>query len=137
MAKTPTECVIEFHKTYDMPIAEKPALLDHERFRLRLDLIEEELDEFVQAFVDKDIVAVADSLGDLLYVVIGAALEYGIPIDRVVEEIHRSNMTKLDENGKVIYREDGKVLKGPNYEPPNIGAILNGSNGKSSREDQS
>lgn len=121
--------VEEFHKTYGMPVSDKPALLDYDRFALRFDLIKEELDEFVQAFVNKDIVAVADSLGDLLYVVIGAALEYGIPINLVVEEIHKSNMTKLDENGKPIYRSDGKVMKGPNYFPPNIGAIINGKNG--------
>lgn len=118
--------VTEFHKTYGQPIAETPGLLDHERFRLRLDLIEEELDEFVDAAVRYDLVDIADALGDLIYVVIGAALEYGIPIDDVVAEIHRSNLSKLDENGNPLYREDGKVLKGRNYFPPDIESILNG-----------
>lgn len=120
-----TDCVTEFHRTYGQPVAKTPALIDHERFLLRLNLIEEELDEFVHAAVDYDLTGIADALGDLIYVVIGAALEYGIPIDEVVTEIHRSNLSKLDENGKPIYRKsDGKVLKGPNYSPPVLKPIL-------------
>lgn len=129
--KTPTDCVTEFHKTYGQPVAKIPALLPQDRFLLRLNLIEEELDELVHAQVNSDLVEVADALGDLLYVVIGAALEYGIPIDEVITEIHRSNMSKLDENGNPIYREDGKVLKGSSYSPPNIKEILDGKTGKS------
>lgn len=116
--------VTEFHQVYGLPVLESPTLIPTERFRLRLELIEEELDEFVEAAVAEDIVGVADALGDLLYVVIGAALEYGIPLNEVVDEIHRSNLSKLDENGKPIYREDGKVMKGPNFSPPNIGKVL-------------
>lgn len=109
---------------YGLPVLESPTLIPTERFRLRLELIEEELDEFVEAAVAEDIVEIADALGDLLYVVVGAALEYGIPLDAVVDEIHRSNMSKLDENGRPIYREDGKVLKGPNFTPPDIKGVL-------------
>lgn len=129
--KSATDCVTEFHRTYGQPVAEVPGLLPHDRFLLRLNLIEEELDELVHAAVNSDLVEIADALGDLMYVVIGAALEYGIPIDDVVTEIHRSNMSKLDENGKPIYRDDGKVLKGNSYSPPNIKEILDGKTGKS------
>ena len=117
--------VEEFHRVFGLPIIEKPSLAPEERYRLRYSLIFEELCEFADAIRDEDIVAVADALGDLIYVVIGAALEYGIPLDDVVDEIHRSNMSKLDENGKPIYREsDGKVLKGENYSPPNLEEVL-------------
>ena len=119
-----TQQVEEFHRTYGMPVKDYPILAPRTRAQLRLSLIYEETLEFATAIEEQDIVEVADALGDLIYVVIGAALEYGIPIDSVVEEIHRSNMSKLDENGKPIYREDGKVLKGPNYFPPDIKKVL-------------
>lgn len=122
--RTMVDCVTEFHKTYGQPIADTPGLLDNDRFKLRLELIEEELDEFVEAAVNYDLVGIADSLGDLLYVVIGAALEYGIPIDDVVAEIHRSNLSKLDENGKPLYREDGKVLKSSLFIAPDLKKVL-------------
>jgi predicted HAD superfamily Cof-like phosphohydrolase len=118
-----TEQVEEFHRTYGLPVETTYTLLD-DRKDLRYSLIFEELCELSDAMKDNDIVEVADALGDLMYVVIGAALEFGIPIDDVVDEIHRSNMSKLDENGSPIYREDGKVLKGPGYFPPNIAKIL-------------
>ncbi len=123
-----TECVWEFHKVFGLPIIETPTLATQERFELRYSLIFEELCEFADAVKAEDLTAVADSLGDLLYVVIGAALEYGIPIDEVVEIIHTSNMSKLDVDGTPIYREDGKVLKGPNFLPPEdrIRNLLNG-----------
>lgn len=124
--KSPTNCVKEFHQAYGLPILKKPTIPSWDRQVLRQNLILEETSEYVRAVADENLVEIADALGDLIYVVIGAALEYGIPIDDVVAEIHRSNMTKLDENGKPIYREDdGKVLKGPNYEPPNIASVLN------------
>lgn len=124
MKSKPVEQVEEFHRTYDLPVIDSPTLASYERFVLRLDLIEEELDEFVDAHVGNDIVGVADALADLMYVVIGAALEYGIPLDTVFNEVHRSNMSKLDENGKPIYREDGKVLKGPNFTEPDIRGVM-------------
>lgn len=116
--------VEEFHKLYGVPIAEKPGLISDERYVLRHSLISEELHEFATAANERDIVGIADALGDLLYVVVGAALEYGIPIDEVMDEIQRSNLSKLDENGKAVYRKDGKVMKGPNFSPPNIQGVL-------------
>lgn len=113
-----------FHRTYGLPISESPNIIPADRFNLRLSLIEEELAEFVYAAINNDIVEVADALGDLLYVVIGAALEYGIPLDEVVDEIHASNMSKLGVDGKPIYRSDGKVLKGINYKEPDIKGVL-------------
>lgn len=124
LEKTSFELVKEFHETYGQPIAKEPGLIGSSRSTLRADLIEEEFDEFRQAVSDRDIVEIADALGDLIYVVNGAAVEYGIDLDRVVQEIHRSNMSKLGEDGKPIYREDGKVIKGPNYSPPNLKPIL-------------
>lgn len=125
MTSRAVEQVKEFHRTYGLPIVEEPKLASFERFSLRHGLIFEELNEFADAAYAGDIIGVADALGDLLYVVIGAALEYGIPLDEVVDEIHRSNMSKLDENGQPIYREsDGKVLKGPDYFPPNLKEVL-------------
>ena len=93
--------------------------------RLCVDLIFEEFIELVQAELDGDLEGVADALGDLEYVLHYSAIRKGIPLDEVFAEIHRSNMTKLDENGKPIkHPKTGKVVKGPNYEPPNITAIL-------------
>lgn len=116
--------VQEFHETYNQPVRTTPSLDVPER-KLRFDLIEEEFNELREALEADDIVEVADALGDIAYVVYGAAKTFGIPLDEVVDEIHRSNMSKLGEDGKPIYREsDRKVLKGENYFPPNIKAIL-------------
>ena len=90
---------------------------------LRLGLIDEEFTELKDALDDNDIVEVADAISDLLYVVLGTAISYGIPIDKVFEEVHRSNLSKLDANGKPIRREDGKILKGPNFFEPQPGII--------------
>lgn len=116
--------VKEFHEVYGLPVVEKPTLAPEDRYLLRYALIFEELCEFADAVKDENIVEVADALGDLIYVVVGAALEYGIPLDEVVTEIHRSNLSKLDEEGKPIYRNDGKILKGSNYSPPDLKGIL-------------
>lgn len=91
---------------------------------LRCALIEEEAAEFRAAVEDGDIVGVADAIADLLYVVYGAALTFGIPVREVFTEVHRSNMTKLGDDGVPVYREDGKVLKGPNFSPPQLLPIL-------------
>jgi predicted HAD superfamily Cof-like phosphohydrolase len=95
-----------------------------ERMKLRLDLIKEEYEELEEAVATRDVVEMADALGDIIYVVCGFAVELGIDLKAVVNEIHASNFTKLAEDGSVIKREDGKVLKGPNYLPPNIRAVL-------------
>jgi predicted HAD superfamily Cof-like phosphohydrolase len=87
-------------------------------------LIAEELKELREALRDKDIVEVADALTDILYVTYGAGLAFGIDLDKCFAEVQRSNMTKLGEDGKPIYREDGKIKKGPNYEDPDLKTIL-------------
>ncbi len=92
---------------------------------MRRSLISEEYWEYDRAVDKRDLVNLAQELADILYVVYGAALEYGIPLDEVFDEIHRANMSKLDADGSVLRREDGKVLKGPNYKAPDIEAILN------------
>jgi len=135
---TTAEMVREFHETYDCPIADEPTTGPAELALLRYDLIHEELAEFWRAIgqpivygrgdvrrVDEaDLVEIADALGDIVYVAYGAALAFGIDLDAVLAEIHRSNMSKLGTDGKPIYRADGKVLKGPNYSPPNLAPIV-------------
>lgn len=121
---TPTEMVKEFHDTYlieqNVGLG-KSEVLD----ALRVELIREEFeDELLPAVADADVVEVADALADLVYVIYGAALVWDIPLDDVLEEVHRSNMSKLDDTGKPIYREDGKVLKGRNYFAPDIALVL-------------
>ena len=93
---------------------------------LRYELMREENEEYLEAANNNDLVEVADALGDMLYILCGTIIEHGLQhkIEEVFNEIQRSNMSKLGENGKPIYREDGKVLKGPNYFKPNIGEIL-------------
>ena len=94
---------------------------------LRFDLMDEENKEYFEAAERGDLVEVADALGDMLYILCGTILEHGLQhkIEEVFNEIQRSNMSKLDDNGEPIYREDGKVLKGPNYFKPDIESILN------------
>lgn len=91
---------------------------------LRVDLIDEELNELREATSRQDLVGIADALTDLLYVVYGAGHAYGINLDECFAEVHRSNMSKLDDESQPIYREDGKVLKGPNYTPPDLAEII-------------
>ena len=127
--------VAEFHGAFDLPNRlgqGKPDAM-HERTELRKDLIGEEFDEFLGSHkwdygdwkpVDVDTVAYADALADLIYVCFGAGIEAGIDLNMVLREVHTSNMSKLGEDGKPIYREDGKVLKGPHYSAPNIKEVL-------------
>lgn len=118
------QLVLEFHETYGMMIGDKPKFADNDTRLMRIRLIQEEFDEYMLAEMEHDLVGVADALADLVYVAIGACITYGIPFDEVFKEVQRSNMSKLDEDGKPIYREDGKVLKGPNFTEPNIKGIL-------------
>ena len=110
----------EFHETYGVPVRATPTA-DTPENDLRIRLLREEPQEFIDA---GDIVEMAHELADLVYVAYGTALNHGIPLDAVIAEVHRANMSKLDEGGRPVYREDGKVLKGPNYRPPDIRAIL-------------
>ena len=134
------DMVAEFHRKHGAPVLDRvatPAEMEARR-HLRLNLIEEEASELAEALgvlIDgdrrtPDPIAVADALADLAYVTIGAALEWGIPLDRVFAEVHRSNMTKTP--GKV--RGDGKILKGEGYDPPRIGEVLGGALTKNERE---
>lgn len=121
---TAFESVREFHQTYGQPVGDRPGFLDNERMSLRKKLIEEEYDEFLEAVEDGDLVNAFKELADLIYVVNGVAVEMGGNLDDVFEEVHRSNMSKLGSDGKPIYRQDGKVLKGPNYTEADIKSVL-------------
>jgi NTP pyrophosphatase (non-canonical NTP hydrolase) len=110
----------EFHTTFDLPIRYKPTLLDPKDFIRRLSLITSEVGELGDAVRRKDIVEIADALGDLLYVTFGMAMEMGLDIDRIFDDIHRSNMTKVWEDGTVHKDAGGKVLKPETYTPVDL-----------------
>jgi predicted HAD superfamily Cof-like phosphohydrolase len=123
--------VKEFHRTFSHPIGMSPSLSpleteeDNQKIRdLRFELIREEVQELSEALAADDVVGVADALTDILYVVYGAGAVFGIDLDATYAEVHRSNMSKLGADGKPIYRADGKVLKGPDYSPPDLKTIL-------------
>jgi predicted HAD superfamily Cof-like phosphohydrolase len=124
--KSALDMVEEFHKAYNCPVHTQPIHPEHDRVILRMKLMGEELRELTSAMQEKDMVGVVDGICDLLYVVYGTAHEYGLGplIKKAFAEVHRSNMSKLDDNGQPIYREDGKVLKGPNFTPPNLLTII-------------
>ena len=119
--------VKEFMETFGQEVKSKPAWPHWETMDLRIDLIQEELEEFKDAIISADgtLVDVADALSDLLYVVYGAGHSFGIDLDECFCEVHRSNMTKVGPDGKPIYNEFGKVMKGPNFSEPRLGDILN------------
>ena len=114
-----------FMKTFGQEVRDKPSLSDEKINQLRLNLIDEELDELKEAMHNKDLLEVADALTDILYVTYGAGHAFGINLDKCFEEVQNSNMSKLDENGKPIYNESGKVMKGPNYFKPNLSKFVN------------
>lgn len=119
--------VAEFHDTFGITNQQSPtSQIDMETILLRYKLMREENEEYLEAAQNGDLVEIADALGDMMYILCGTILSHGLQdlIEDVFEEIQRSNMSKLDENGKPIYREDGKVLKGKNYFKPNIKAIV-------------
>lgn len=119
--------VRDFHDAFKIENAEKPTgTLAKPEYMLRYNLMKEELDEYKQACEEGDLVEIADALGDQLYILCGTILKHGLQekIVEVFEEIQRSNMSKLDEDGNPIYREDGKVLKSDQYFKPDIKAIL-------------
>jgi predicted HAD superfamily Cof-like phosphohydrolase len=121
----PVEALVESHTAWGLPINTTPTIdLSPAVVEMRCALIEEEAAELRDALAAGDIVEVADAIVDLLYVVYGAGVTFGIPVEAVFAEVHRSNMTKLGPDGAPIYRADGKVLKGPQYEPPDILGVL-------------
>ncbi|WP_340199177.1 nucleoside triphosphate pyrophosphohydrolase family protein [Ascidiimonas sp. W6] len=120
--------VEEFHTAFGLGVETQPkANLDKKKLKLRYNLMAEENEEYLEAALENDLIEVADALGDMLYILCGTILEHGMQykIEEVFDEIQRSNMSKLGKDGKPIYRDDGKVLKGPDYFKPNIEKILN------------
>ena len=113
-----------FMKTFGQEVKNKPSFSTDKINKLRLDLIKEELDELKEAMDNKDLLEVADALTDILYVTYGAGHAFGINLDQCFEEVQNSNMSKLDENGKPIYNDAGKVMKGPNYFKPNLSKFV-------------
>ncbi len=125
--KNKIKAVQEFHEAFGLGVQQSPvANLSMQKLKLRFDLMDEENKEYLEAAEKNDLVEVADALGDMLYILCGTILEHGMQfkIEEVFDEIQRSNMSKLGADGTPIYREDGKVMKGPNYFKPNIESIL-------------
>ena len=118
--------VHHFHETFQIGNADTPTLIDERDYTLRYNLIKEENDEYLDACQKGDLVEIADALGDQLYILFGTVLKHGLQhkIEEVFDEIQRSNMSKLDEQGQPIFREDGKILKSNLYFRPNIKDIL-------------
>ena len=113
-----------FMKTFGQEVKTKPSFSTDKINKLRIDLIKEELEEFTEAMNNKDLLEVADALTDILYVTYGAGHAFGIDLDKCFEEVQNSNMSKLGKDGKPIYNEKGKVLKGPNYFEPDLKKIV-------------
>ena len=113
-----------FMKTFGQEVKNKPSFSSDKINKLRIDLIREELEELIEAINNKNLLEVADALTDILYVTYGAGHAFGINLDKCFEEVQNSNMSKLDDNGKPIYNEAGKVMKGPNYFKPDLTKFL-------------
>ncbi|MFN3909527.1 MAG: hypothetical protein ACK4JX_10915 [Flavobacterium sp.] len=125
--KTQLSHVQQFHEAFGLGVLHQPkADLGEDKNNLRFHLMKEENEEYLEAAMEGNLEEVADALGDMLYILCGTILEHGLQykIEEVFEEIQKSNMSKLGADGKPIYREDGKVMKGPNYFKPNIAKVL-------------
>jgi len=122
----------DFQSAYGSTRNSKPTLLSEDDYSLRYRLGKEELIEYLDACKNNDLVEVTDALADQLYILLGTMIAHGMGdiIEDVFDEVHRSNMSKLGEDGKPIYREDGKILKGPNFSAPNIEQFLTASRGQ-------
>ena len=114
-----------FMKTFGQEVKDKPSFSTDKINKLRIDLIKEELGELAEAMKNKDLLEVADALTDILYVTYGAGHAFGVDLDKCFNEVQNSNMSKLDQNGKPIYNEMGKVMKGPNYFKPDLSKFVN------------
>lgn len=125
---TPQQLVLDFHRTFGLPFSTSPTLQVCESIaELRNSLLREEAGELMDACERRDLVAIADGIADVLYVVYGTAVTYGLDADALLREVHRSNMSKLGADGKPILRDDGKVVKGPNFFKPNFEMLLGSS----------
>ena len=113
-----------FMKTFGQNVKQSPSFSSEKINALRVSLIKEELDELIEAMNKKDLVEVADALTDILYVTYGAGHAFGINLDDCFEEVQNSNMSKLDKDGKPIYNDKGKVMKGPNYFKPDLSKFI-------------
>ncbi len=113
-----------FMKTFGQEVKNKPSFSTDKINKLRIDLIQEELNELTEAMKNKDLLEVADALTDILYVTYGAGHAFGIDLDKCFDEVQNSNMSKLDNNGKPIYNDSGKVMKGPNYFKPDLSKYI-------------
>ena len=113
-----------FMKTFGQEVKESSSFSTDKINQLRLSLIKEELNELIDAMNKKDLVEVADALTDILYVTYGAGHAFGINLDKCFDEVQNSNMSKLDSNGKPIYNDNGKVMKGPNYFKPDLSKYI-------------
>ena len=113
-----------FMKTFGQEVKNKPSFSNDKINKLRIDLIKEELEELKEAMNNNDLLEVADALTDILYVTYGAGHAFGIDLDKCFDEVQNSNMSKLDENGKPIYNDAGKVMKGPNYFKPDLSKYI-------------
>ena len=124
---TELDKVNEFHEAFGVNVEEAPIIPNKERCELRQKILQEEVDELRNAWESGNLVEVADALADIHYVLMGTVLEFGLQdkYPDIFKEVHRSNMSKLDENGKPVYREDGKVIKSDFYTKPEIEEILN------------
>lgn len=118
--------VKDFHEKFGIPVSDYPDYIDIERQALRINILQEEVNELSKAMGEDNMVEIADGIVDCIYILFGTAIEYGLhrKLEAMFHEVHRSNMSKLGIDGKPIYREDGKVLKGPGYSPPDLGSIL-------------
>lgn len=125
--RTNFELAGDFMEAFGQEVLTEPTCPEPNLAKLRLELIREEVEELNVGIEGMDIVEIADALTDILYVVYGAGHAFGIDLDTCYAEVHRSNMSKLGEDGKPIYREDGKVMKGPDYFHPNLKDILDGA----------
>ena len=114
-----------FMKTFGQEVKTKPSFSSDKINKLRIDLIKEELDELQEAMKNNDLLEVADALTDILYVTYGAGHAFGIDLDKCFDEVQNSNMSKLGENGKPIYNDAGKVMKGPKYFKPDLSKFVN------------
>ena len=113
-----------FMKTFGQEVKKRPSFSTQRINELRISLIQEELDELIIAMNKKDLVEVADALTDILYVTYGAGHAFGLNLDKCFQEVQNSNMSKLDNNGRPLYNENGKVMKGPNYFKPDLKKII-------------
>ena len=130
--KKQIEAVRKFHETFKQENGTEPRLIDENQFSLRYNLMAEENKEYFMACENQDLTEIADALGDKLYILCGTILKHGMQdiIEKVFDEIHASNMSKVGEDGKAIMREDGKILKGPNYFRPNLKQFIENAENK-------